>query len=66
MTKFPQKPTLIELKIYSNKSSPPFYIRAEKKDKHFGILVLWAKVMFGKMHEHEQSALEEQVNKLDV
>jgi len=42
--KFPQKPTLIELKIHSEKSSLPFYIRAEKKDKHFEILVLWAQL----------------------
>jgi len=63
--KFPRKPTLIELKIHSGKI-PPFYIRAEKGDKNFGVLVLWAKVMFGKMYEHEQSALEELVNNLDV
>jgi len=64
--KFPEKPTLIEIKIHSDKSSLPFYIRAEKKDKNFGILMLWAKVVFGRMNEYQQSDLEKQVNNLDV
>jgi len=51
--KFPDDPAAIELKVVPADGSLNFWIRAEKGDKNFEILLLWAQLMVSKLEDED-------------